>query len=78
MDTTSNADFTLEVIGHNLREREKNAFAEDATAMLNNFVPRSISRKIARLLGIKSDLNQRVVFQFSELSPAVSDPLLMY
>jgi len=78
LDIASNADFTLEVIGHNLTEREKKAFAEEAAAMINKVVPRSLPQRIASLLGIRSDSNQRVVFQFSELSPAVSDPFLVH
>jgi len=74
----SNDDFTLEVIGHNLAEREKRAFAEEATALLSRFVPRSLPWKMASLVGIKPDSTGRVAFQFSELSPAVSDPFLVH
>lgn len=78
VDIASDADFTLEVIGHNLTEREKRAFAEEAGTMLSGFVPRSLPCKIASLVGIKSDSTPRVAFQFSELSPAVSDPFLVH
>ena len=70
----SDADFMLEVIGHDLPEPEERAFVEEAAAMLNNCVPRSLHRRIAGLLGTKSDLHQRVVFQFDEADERTTSP----
>ena len=71
------ADFTLEVIGHNLTEEKKRAFSEEAAALLSPSVPVKPVNRIARLLGIKAKPTQQICLQFSELSPAVSDPFLI-
>ena len=70
------ADFTLEVIGHDLTEEKKDAFAEEASAMLAHLVPPKPGSRIARLLGIKADRPRQVALQFNELSPAISDPFV--
>jgi hypothetical protein len=71
------ADFTLEVIGHNLTEEKKKAFAEEAAAMLAPMAPVRLGSRIARLLGIKAKSPQQIALQFNELSPAVSDPFVV-
>ena len=71
------ADFTLEVIGHNLTEEKKKAFAEEAAAMLTPIAPVRLGSRIARLLGIKAKSPQQIALQFNELSPAVSDPFVV-
>ena len=70
-------DFTLEVIGHNLTEEKKRAFAEEAAAMLTPMAPVRLGRRIARTLGIKANSRQKICLQFNELSPAFSDPFIV-
>jgi hypothetical protein len=71
------ADFTLEVIGHNLTEEKKRAFAEEAAAMLTPMAPVRLGRRIALMLGFRESSRQKVCLQFNELSPAVSDPFIV-
>lgn len=71
------ADFLLEVMAHHLTEANKRAFAQEATAMLNQVVPTKARSRIARLLGIKVDLVRQIALQFAELSPAISDPFVV-
>lgn len=71
------ADFALEVIGHNLTEEKKRAFAEEAAAMLAPMVPKRLGPRIVRLLGIKATSHRQIALQFNELSPAVSDPFVL-
>ena len=71
------ADVTLKVIGHNLTEEKKRAFAEEAAAMLTPMAPVRLGSRIARMLGIKANLRQKICLQFNELSPAVSDPFIV-
>jgi hypothetical protein len=71
------ADFILEVLGHGLTEDKKRAFAEEATAMLTHLVPMKPRSRIARLLGVKADTPRQIALQFSELSPAISDPFVV-
>jgi hypothetical protein len=71
------ADFMLEVIAHHLTEANKRAFAEEAAAMLAQFLPAKARSRTARLLGIKPDPPRRVALQFDELSPAISDPFIL-
>jgi hypothetical protein len=70
------ADFTLEVIGHDLTEEKKSAFAEEASAMLAHLGSGKPRSRIARLLGIKADRTRQIALQFNELSPAISDPFV--
>jgi hypothetical protein len=74
---TRGADFTLEVMGHNLTEEKKRAFAEEAVAMLTPFVPVKLRGRIARRLGIKTDATRQIALQFNELSLAISDPFFV-
>jgi hypothetical protein len=71
------ADFTLEVIGHDLTEAKKKAFAKDAAAMLAQLPSVKPRNRIARMLGIKLDAPRQVALQFNELSPAISDPFVL-
>ena len=71
------ADFTLEVIGHNLTEEKKTAFAEEAAAMLALMAPKKLVPRVVRLLGIKAKSHRQIALQFNELSPAVSDPFVV-
>jgi len=77
-DSPHDADFTLEVMGHDLTEEKKRAFAESAVAMLTKLVHVTPWRRITHLLGIKNDSQQQIALQFNELSPAVSDPFLVH
>ena len=76
-DIPSDADCTLEVMGHDLTEEKKRAFAEEAAVVLTHLVPVKPWSRIARLLGIKAGKPQRIAFQFNELSPAISDPFVV-
>ena len=69
------ADFTLEVLGRGLTEQQKRAFAEDATAMLRQVEPANPWSRFVRLL--RGEGAHQVAFQFSELSPAVSEPFVV-
>jgi hypothetical protein len=71
------ADFTLEVMGHNLTEEKKRAFAEEAAAMLTPLVPVKLRGRIARRLGIKTDATRQIALQFNDLNPAISDPFVV-
>lgn len=75
---TRDPDFTLEVLGHSLTEEKKKAFAVEASAALTPLVPAGPWSRIARVFGIKADRAQRFDLQFEELSPAVSDPFIVY
>lgn len=71
------ADFTLEVIGHDLTEGKKKAFTEAAVTVLARLMPAKPRGRVARLLGIKADAPRQVALQFNELSPAISDPFVL-
>jgi len=75
--TPRGADFTLEVIGHDLTEEKKRAFAEEAAAVLAPMAPVRLGRRIVRLLRIRAKSPQQIALQFNELSPAVSDPFVL-
>jgi hypothetical protein len=75
---TRDTDFTLEVLGHSLTEETKKAFAVEASEILAPLVPAGPWGRIARVFGIRSDRSQRFDLQFQELSPAVSDPFIVY
>jgi hypothetical protein len=70
------ADLRLEVIGHDLTEEKKNAFAEEARAMLTHLAPVKPRSRIASFLGTHCDAPWQIVLQFDELSPAISDPFV--
>ena len=72
------ADFTLEVIGHGLTEEKKAAFAEETAGMITQLIPAKPRGLIARLLGSKADTQRQIALQFHELSPAISDPFVVY
>jgi hypothetical protein len=72
------ADFTLEVLGHDLTEEKKAAFTEETAGMITRLMPLKPRRLIARLLGAKADTRRQIALQFHELNPAVSDPAVVY
>lgn len=72
------ADITLEVIGHDLTEEKKVAFTEEAAGIITHLMPRKPRNLIARLLGAKVDTHRQIALQFHELSPAISDPFVVY
>jgi hypothetical protein len=69
------AEFTLEVLGRGLTEPKERAFAEEATAMLEQLKQANPWSRFARLL--RREAAHQVAFQFSELSPAVSEPFVV-
>ncbi|MGO9518826.1 MAG: hypothetical protein ACLPND_17470 [Candidatus Korobacteraceae bacterium] len=71
------ADFMLEVMAHHITDAEKTAFAEEAATMLAPLLPAKARSPIARLLGIKASRAPQIALQFDELSPAISDPVVM-
>jgi hypothetical protein len=71
------ADFTLEVIGHDLTEEKKAAFTEETTGMISHLMPHKPRGLIARLLRAKADTHGQISLQFQELSPAISDPFVV-
>jgi len=72
-----NVDFKLEVILHHPTESGKRAFREEAASTFAEFAPPTHWELITRMMGIHSASDERVIFQFSELSPAVSDPFVL-
>jgi hypothetical protein len=72
-----NADFALEVIGHNLPEEGKKAFTDEAEDMLARLAPLKLGIRIAQILRIRPGSPRRVDLRFSELAPAISDPFFV-
>ncbi len=72
----SKTDFMLEVIGHNLTEGTKEAFSEEAAAMLVDWTPITPMTHFARLMHVAARTRKKIAFQFNELSPAVSEPFV--
>lgn len=72
------ADLVMEVLGHNLTRAQQRAFSADATALLSRILPPKPGGRIARLLGIRTNDQHEIAFQFHELSPAISDPFVVY
>lgn len=72
----SDADFKLEVIVHHLTESRKKDFGKEAVTIFADLAHPTLWERINRALGGKA-ASQRVVFQFNELSPAVSDPFVV-
>jgi hypothetical protein len=64
----SDADSTLEVNDGHLSEERKNAFAEEARAMLARVLPSKPKARIARLFGMKADSARQVALQFNEIA----------
>jgi len=75
--TPVDAGFTLEVLGHNLTEEKKRAFTQEATAMLNQFLPIKLWGRIVHLLVVKVDEPRKIALRFSELSAATTDPFML-
>jgi hypothetical protein len=69
-------DFVLEVIGHNLTQSTKEAFSEEASAMLVDWTPVTPMTHLARLMHMAARTRKKIAFQFNELSPAVSEPFV--
>jgi len=72
------ADCLFEVMGHDLTEEKKRAFRKEAGGVLTAVLPARWNRRIARLLGVKPNESRQIAFQFGELSPAVSEPFVVY
>jgi len=75
--TSCDADCMLEVMGHDMSEETKRAFAKEASAMLARLLPLK-SGRLARLLGTRPDAPPRISIQFGELNPAVSEPFVVH
>ena len=73
----ADADFTLEVIGHDLTEEKKVAFTNETAGTITHLIPLKPRGLIARLLGAKVDTHRQIALQFHELSPAISDPFVV-
>jgi hypothetical protein len=71
-------DCLFEVMGHDLTEKKKKAFAEETSALLTPLLPANWKMRLARLLGVKPNESHQIAFQFGELSPAVSEPFVVY
>jgi len=71
------ADFKLEVISHDLTESRKRAFGEEAVSTFAQLEQPTPWERIARMFGVGSASAGRVIFQFNELSPAVSEPFVV-
>jgi hypothetical protein len=76
--TFGEGEFTLEVLGHDLSEEKKRAFAGEASAMLADVVPLGPWSRLARVFGMEADRPKHVALQFHELSPAISDPIVYW
>ena len=72
------ADCVLEVMGHDLTEEKKKAFAEETSAVLTRLLPSKSKMHVARLFGMKPDVPRQIAFQFGELSPAISEPFVVH
>jgi len=68
----------VEVIGHDLTEGTKRAFAKEAAAMLAEFMRSNSRNPVARLLGITPETPPKIAFQFGELNPAISEPFVVH
>ena len=68
----------FEVMGHDLTEEKKSAFRKEAAGALTAVLPARSTMWIARLLGVKPNESRQIAFQFGELSPAVSEPFVVY
>lgn len=72
------SEFTLEVLGHNLTEEKKSAFAREAAAMLADLVPPGPWTRIARVFAPSAGRRRAVTLQFHELYPAISEPYVLH
>ena len=71
------AEFTLEVLGHDLTEEKKAAFTQESAGIIPEVMPAKPKGLMARLLGAKAEAPRQIALQFHELSPAVSDPYVV-
>jgi hypothetical protein len=76
--TLPSHDLVLEVMGHDLTESTKRAFAKEASAVLAQFVRSNPKSRVAYLLGIKPPNPPQIAFEFGELNPAVSEPFVIH
>jgi hypothetical protein len=70
--------YEVEVMGHDLTERKKRAFSQEAAAMLAQFCSLTPRNRIARLLGINQPKRPEITFRFCELNPATSEPFVVH
>lgn len=76
--TQRDSDCVLEVMGHDLTEETKRAFAAEAVAMLDQFLPLRLKNRIARLFVIKPKFPRQIGFQFRDLGAAISEPFVVH
>jgi phenylpyruvate tautomerase PptA (4-oxalocrotonate tautomerase family) len=72
------ADCIFEVMGHDLTEAKKKAFAKEVAALITPLLPLKSRMRLARLLGVKPDESHQIAFQFGELTPAISEPFVAH
>lgn len=71
------ADFKLEVLIHHPTESGKRAFGQEAASTFADLAGPTPWERIGSLFGLNAAATPRVVLQFNELSPAVSDPFVV-
>jgi hypothetical protein len=71
------ADYKLEVLIHHPTESGKRAFCQEAATTFAELEHPTAWQRITSMLGLRSASEPRVVLQFDELSPAVSDPFIV-
>ena len=72
----SDVDFKLEVILHHPTESGKRAFWQEAATVFADLARPTLWDRVRGAVGGKAAA-ARVVFQFNELNPAVSDPFVV-
>lgn len=70
------ADFMVEVLAHDVTEKDKKAFGEEVVSVLSGLSPTKPWQRLARLIGIQADTASQIALQFSQLSSGVSDPFV--
>jgi hypothetical protein len=71
------ADFTLQVMSHELTENAKSAFSAETSVLLGALAPVKPKSRIARLLRSNVGRSAQIVLQFKELNPAISDRFVL-
>ena len=75
---STSPDLLLEVMGHDLTEATKRAFAKEAGLILAQFVRTNPKNRVAYLLGIRPPTPPQIAVEFGELNPAVSEPFVVH
>jgi phenylpyruvate tautomerase PptA (4-oxalocrotonate tautomerase family) len=72
------ADCLFEVMGHDLTEAKKKAFAKEVAALVTPLLPSKPPLWIVRLLGGKPAESRQIAFQFGELNPTINEPFVVH